>query len=90
MGRKAVSDEIKWQIVGLHKARKHSNLIAEICKVSRTCVDSTIQKWLSDKNINDRARSSRPRITAERQDKKLLAFLEITLNGQFVKFHKIG
>jgi len=45
MGKKAVSESTKWQIIGLFKAKKNQSEISYTLKVSRCCVQNTIATY---------------------------------------------
>lgn len=69
MGRKAVSEQVKWQIVGLHQAGDISNReIGRKLNVSEGCVRNTIKTYLNTNDVKDLPRSGRPRKVNERDE----------------------
>ena len=61
MGKKAVPDDIKWQIIGLSKDKNKTQVeIAKLCKVSRCCVQTTLRNYKETKTVSDLPRSGRP------------------------------
>ena len=62
MGKKKVTDNVKWQIVGLLKGGgKTQQEIAELVGVSQKCVSSIKKKHESTGQVSDLRRSGRPR-----------------------------
>ena len=72
MGRHAVSVEVKWQVVGMHKTGMSYRQIASALNVSKTCVENTVKRYAESGSVLEAPRSGRPRKTSPRQDRKLL------------------
>ena len=69
MGKKAISKEIKDQIIGLHKGNFNYAAIARtIGGVSESCVARTIKKYLLTGSTKDLPRSGRPKKTNHYDD----------------------
>lgn len=61
MPRKSVSNEVKWQIIGLLKDKTKTNVeIADLCEVSEKCVRTTKKNYSLTKNVKNLPRSGRP------------------------------
>lgn len=72
MGRRSVSDAIKWQMVGMVKTGMSYRAIAAALNVSKTCVEHTVRRYNESGTVMEAPRSGRPRQTTPRQDRKLL------------------
>ena len=71
MGKKNVSESLKWQIIGMSKCGKSHREIARELEVSKTCVTNTIKKFVEAGAVADKPRSGRPRSTSLREDRVL-------------------
>ena len=61
MGRKSVSDKVRWQIVGLLKDKtKSQQEIARMCNVSLKCVQTTLKNHKLHSDVKDLPRLGRP------------------------------
>ena len=61
MGRKAVSEKVRWQIEGLLKDKtKSQREIARMCKVLLKCVKTTLKNHELHNDVNDLPRLGRP------------------------------
>ena len=61
MGRKAASDKVRWQIVGLLKDKtKSQREIARMCNVSLKCVKTTLKNHEQHNDVKDLPRLGRP------------------------------
>ena len=61
MGRKSVSQEVKWQIVNLSKDKtKSQQEIARLCGVSLCCVQTTLKNYKLLNDVKDSPRVGRP------------------------------
>jgi transposase len=61
MGKKNVSEGIKWQIIGLAQDETNSNRkISKIVDVSEKCVRTTLKNYKNNNNVKDLPRSGRP------------------------------
>ena len=61
MGRKAISEVTKWQIVGLGKDKsKNLRKIAELVGVSEKCVSTTLKNFDISGSVKDKRRPGRP------------------------------
>ena len=70
MGRKAVSDKVQWQIVGLLKDKaKSQREIARMCNVSLKCVQTMLKNHELHNDVKDL-----PRLGALKLTKRHLAF----------------
>ncbi|KAG8310055.1 hypothetical protein J6590_071592 [Homalodisca vitripennis] len=72
MGRSSVSEDIKWQVIGMYKTGSSYRTIASKLHVSKTCVENTVRRFNLAGTVIDAPRSGRPRKTTPRQDRKLL------------------
>ena len=69
MGKKAVSESIKWEIVAFKNENIKSNVqIAKIVGVSETCVRTTYKNYKLTKCVKDLPRSGRPKKTFIRDE----------------------
>ena len=69
MGKKTVTEEVKWRIVAYHKLDYSENNIACLTGVSPSCVRNTISDW--QETGSKKPRSGRPRSTTPRMDRKM-------------------
>ena len=60
MGLSPVSLEKKWKIIAYHKINYSRSKIADLCDVSRTSVNTTINNLLETGDVIDKPRSGRP------------------------------
>ena len=72
MGKKAVSDSIKWQVIGLFKGGKNQTEIADTLNISRCCVQNTIKTYKSTKTVKVKSGAGRPRVTCDRIDRVII------------------
>lgn len=71
MGKKSVSEALKWQIIGMRRCgRTHREIAAQLA-VSKTCVTNTIKKFDEEGTVTDKQRSGRPRATSVRDDRQI-------------------
>ena len=69
MGRKAVSKEIKDQIIGLHKGNfNYADISRTLGVVSESCVARTVKKYLLTGSTKDLPRTGRPKKTNHYDD----------------------
>lgn len=71
MGKKAVTEDIKNQIIGLHLAKESARSIGRKLKISHTCAANTINKYKNRGCIKDKKRSGRPTKTTYHEDRML-------------------
>jgi transposase len=71
MGKKAISFEIKMQIIAYHRVYFSNVSIAQLLNISEHCVRNTIKKWEETGDVKDRKRSGRPRKTTTKEDSML-------------------
>lgn len=78
MGRKAVSTDVKWQIIGQHKCHKSEREISKSLNVSKNCVHQTIKRYLETKDVREKVNSQRgrPRKTDSRTDRRLFSYVK--------------
>lgn len=68
MGRKAISEATRWQIVGLSKNESNSmRKIAELVGVSEKCVRTTLRNYKESGSVKDKKRVGRPEKVSERE-----------------------
>jgi len=72
MGRSAVTERVKWQIVRLYKGKKSERDIAALLNVSQTCVHQTI-KYVDSGEVTHSQGAGRPRSTDARTDRRIVA-----------------
>lgn len=72
MGKKSVAEEIKWQIIGLHKGGKNKSEISRRLMISRKCVRNTIIAYEESNTVKNKSRSGRPRVTTARDDRLIV------------------
>ncbi len=68
MGRKAVTEDQKWQFIGAWRMNVPVKQICEEYGVSRHCVREAIRKYEESQQVQDYHRVGRRRITTDRQD----------------------
>ena len=72
MGKKAVSIEIRNQIVGAWKTKTKSNVaIAKMFNVTEKCVRTTVANYMESGRANEKPRSGRPTKHTERDRNKI-------------------
>lgn len=69
MGKKSVSESIKWQIIGMSRCNQTQREIAAKLGVSKTCVLNTIKTFQTSGGVAEKPRTGRPRITSRREDR---------------------
>ena len=70
MGKKSVSIETKWMIIGAWQTYTKNNCeIARQFDVSETCVRTTIRKFLQRNDATDSPRCGRPRKNTEQDER---------------------
>ena len=75
MGKKSISTETRWQIIGLYKSGTLSNIkIGEITNVSEKCVRTTIKNYENYGTANETPRSGRPEKFSD-QDKRSIIMM---------------
>jgi len=75
MGKKSISTETRWQIIGLYKSGTLSNIkIGEITNVSEKCVRTTIKNYENFGTANETPRSGRPEKFSD-QDKRSIIMM---------------
>ena len=68
MGRKSVSSEIKWQVIGMARTKNHTNVqIGKILHGPEYCVRKTIKSWELTKDVSDLPRTGRPSKLSNRE-----------------------
>ena len=68
MGKKSVSEGVRWQIVGLSRVNNLKlKTIAQMVGVSEKCVRTTIKNFRETGSAKERARSGRPEVTSDRE-----------------------
>ncbi|KAJ4440670.1 hypothetical protein ANN_08818 [Periplaneta americana] len=72
MGKKAVSEAVKWQIIGMHKSGRNQTCIAKSLGVSRHCVQNTLATFGKTQSVTEKLRTGRPRVTSSRVDKTIV------------------
>ena len=61
MGRKSVSSEVKWQVIGMARTKNLTNVqISELLHVSEYCAKKTIKTWELTKDVSDMPSTGRP------------------------------
>lgn len=79
MGKKSVSYEKRVEIVTLKNLGIYSQQsIAEIAKVSKKCVWTTINNYIANESYMEKQRSGAPRKSTEREDQRLLTLARAT------------
>ena len=73
MVKRAVTDGVNWQIIGLYKAKHSERDIATQLKVSKTCVHNTIKKYGHTSAVSHAPGAGRPRSTDARTDRRIVA-----------------
>ena len=68
MGKKSVSEETKWQIVGMTKLNISNREIDRRLGVSEKCVRTTLRNYSEFKQVKDLPRSGRPRKLSEKSE----------------------
>jgi transposase len=71
MGKKAVSVETKWQVIGMHKLNVSNREIGRRLNISEFCVRTTIKNFEASGSVNDKPRSGRPRKLSTRDENML-------------------
>ena len=74
MGKKAVTDQIKNQVIGLHLSNKSSREISKLLLISKTCVLNTIAKYKQFGNIKEKKKPGRPPKTSNQEDRLIYRF----------------
>ena len=68
MGKKAISEALKWQIVGLSKDKVNSmRKIEKLVWESEKCVRTTLSNFKSSGSVKDKRRTGRPEVTTDRE-----------------------
>lgn len=72
MGKKAISEEKRWEIISYNKLGFNKSHISRLCKVSRHCITTTIENYVESGGVKHKFRSGRPRISTPREDRDLV------------------
>lgn len=72
MGRKSVPESVKWQIIGLFKAKKNLSQISRTLKVTRCCARNTISAYQNRNTVKTQSGAGRPRVTSTRTDRIII------------------
>ena len=72
MFRKIVSNETKWQIIGLLKNKNTPTEIEKILQGSRRCINDTKKRFDESGGVFRRPGSGKKRITTRREDLRLI------------------
>lgn len=72
MGKISINEEKRWEIVNYHKLGYSKSKIRELCKVSYTCITTTLNNYAEYEWVNERHRSGRPRISSLKEDRQLV------------------
>ena len=89
MGKKSITDAIRWQIVAYFKLDFKKSKIVELLKISYTCVSTTISDWLSTGNVKERNRRGRPRTTSAKDDSVLFRLTRKDPNRSFLDLNQL-
>ena len=73
MGKKAIPQGTRYQILAYAKLEFHKNKIAQLCNVSEKCVRTTLKNYDLNGKVDELARSGRPRTSTDREDRRLFS-----------------
>ena len=71
MVRKRISETQRWQIIGIHTTGMSFKAIGHQMGYHYTVVSRLVRKYTQTNNVKDLPRSSRPRVTSDRDDRAL-------------------
>lgn len=70
MGQKSLTEDVKWQVIGLYKgSNKSYREISSILEISKTAVANVVAKFERCRTVADMPRIGRSRTTTERKDR---------------------
>ncbi|XP_060063217.1 uncharacterized protein LOC132543715 [Ylistrum balloti] len=72
MPRRRISNNERWQIIGMHNTGMSCREIGRQLNITHTVISRLIRKHVATGNVQDRQRSGRPRKTTARDDRMLL------------------
>lgn len=76
MGRRSVSNDLKWQIIGAHRCGVGMRDISRHLQVSLNCISQTINKFIENGTVNQRLGAGRPKKMNDRGKRQLIRYVK--------------
>ena len=86
MGKIAVPEGDRWQIIAFSKLKYSYSRIDKIMKVSRFCLTNTIRNYMLTGCVKHKVRFGRPRKTTAREDSRLFS---LSRNSPFTSTRRL-